>query len=118
MKKVCTQQPSPGLQANCTSQAGGFSGMTAGFGKGFHRKSQESACNCIEKSKVPDYYTSFLTKFYKMHDLEESDDKIKEVIQGLVSKYKKKEGKLLFKLAKKFGVEKKFVRFDNIKAEL
>jgi secretory phospholipase A2 len=31
MKKVCEEQL-PEIQANCTQQAGGFSGMTAGFG--------------------------------------------------------------------------------------
>jgi hypothetical protein len=56
-----------------------------------------------------------LTNFYETHDLAGT---AKVTVEELLKKYKKKRGSLLFKLAKGYGVEKSFVRFDNIKAEL
>ena len=113
MAGVCKVQNAD-IQANCTQTASGFSSMTAGFGKGFHHKSQVNACTCIKKGEeFHKHYVDLLTKFY-----EENDPDNKPDLEKMLAKYKGKEGRMLFKLAKKYGVEKKFVRFDNIHSEL
>merc|ERR1712217_775163 len=93
-------------------QANSFSGLTAAFGKGFHTSSQKQSCKCVSKGSAEASHQKYLQAFLEEYDADEAGN---DKVQGLLSKWKGKEGNLYAGLVKKYGHN--FVKFTDIDPE-
>eukprot|EP00939_MAST-03C_sp_MAST-3C-sp1_P001143 g1143.t1 len=114
LNKVCKKYSGGTRERECREQADTFSGLTAMFGDGFHKSSQDGVCDCVPEDERSPRYRKFLE-----HVHERSGGRTEEreaYIEELSQKYEKKKGQMVYRALKKHqGI---FVSFDNIKDEL
>jgi len=117
IKERCAHDDNKGKESECKSQGDGFTSMTAMFGAGSHASSMQAVCECKKteaaaNSQRRDYIVDIYKRF---GNKTKADDAA--YIDGLVSKYEGKQGKLYLELIHKYGGAEGFVEFDNIRNE-
>lgn len=114
MKKRCQEKENAGHRQECDKQAQSFAGMSGAFGGGIHASSMPQVCDC---AKTPEDATlkrrEWISDLYRRFGPSDKADDA-AYIDGLLEKYKGKEGRLYYELITKYGSAKGFVAFSAV----